>query len=248
MANNRPRGDKKSYTFTMSTPDMVWTCVGAVFALTVFFLFGVLVGRGYLPTDPESAGADQAQVETSTHGQLTSGDPDQPSLVEEPESQPKALKAEELGYQDQLDKPAPKVGEPDSKDAAAKTDQAPEAAEAGKAAPEAPTDAASEVVTQAEPGKYDPSNLPAPEPGEEIFQYTYQAAAFKDEAAANELAATLQKQGVDANVAKGVTSTATWYRVQIPFTGTPSQTRPMRDLVETISGEKPVMVSKKAAQ
>jgi hypothetical protein len=34
----------------------------------------------------------------------------------------------------------------------------------------------------------------------------------------------------------------------MPFTGTPSQTRVLRDAAEAVSGEKPVMVSKKPTQ
>lgn len=236
---NRTRQDRKSYTFTMSSPDMVWTCVGAVFALTVFFLFGVLVGRGYLPTDADGAAPTEIgqQANAAAHGQLTGGDtvaPGEPALAE---PEPEVLKAEELAYQDQLDKPAEVV------ETAADAEEVAQAAT--DAAKEAGDKAAAEAAEAVDDGKYDSSNLPAPKPGENIYHYTYQAAAFKDEPAAIGLAATLKERGLDAKVTKAVTTSATWYRVQIPFTGTPSQTNPLRDAIKSVTGQKPVMVSKK---
>ena len=62
---NRHRQDRRTYTFTLRVSDVVWTCIGAAFALTVFFLFGVLVGRGYVPVEEP-----QAAEESAVHGQL----------------------------------------------------------------------------------------------------------------------------------------------------------------------------------
>lgn len=249
MANgvNRSRRDKKSYTFTMSMPDVVWTGVGAVFALTVFFLFGVLVGRGYLPAEPGPLSAGQVapaetRAEDAAHGQLEGAVADSAA---DPANE--VLKAEDLAYQDQLDKPE------------AEGDLAAEAAPAADAKAEATAEAKAPAKVQAEAaeqqagkpaasGAFDPANLPAPEAGEQVYRYTYQAAAFKDEAAASALADKLKTKGLDAKVSVGKTTSATWYRVQVPFTGTPSQTRPLRDAVQAVTGEKPVMVSKKSAQ
>jgi cell division protein FtsN len=169
------------------------------------------------------------------------------------------LKAEELGYQDQLartgSEPAPAATAPAvapgavsgaARDAVpgAAPDAVPDAVPQAQAAAEP----AAESTKSAAPQGYDPANLPAPEPGEQRFAYVYQAAAFKDRTAAEELAARLGERGVAAEVNEGQASGSTWYRVRMPFTGTPSQTRVLRDAAEAVSGEKPVMVSKKPTQ
>lgn len=246
-AANAHRRDRKTYTFTMSVPDVVWAGVGAAFALTVFFLFGVLVGRGYVPVDtsvptveapadPEAGNAAHGQVADSGQAQL---DAEAPELVE-----PGVLKAEELAYQDQLAGQAPPKKEAAP---AAGQPQAPEeSGEAAEAPAESDEQSAEEPAAEPEQAAlFDPDNLPAPEPGEEVYDYVYQAAAFKDRAAAEELVGRLEAENLPAEVVEGKASGSTWYRVRVPFTGTPSQTRPLRDAAESITGEKPVMVSKR---
>ncbi|MGE4504343.1 MAG: SPOR domain-containing protein [Desulfovibrionaceae bacterium] len=250
-AANAPRRDRKTYSFSMSVMDLVWAGTGAAFALTVFFLFGVLVGRGYVPVEAPGGeagvavhgeGADSLG-EASGEGASGEGGPAEPVA--------EVLKAEELGYQDQLartgSEPAPAATAPAVAPGAV-SDAAPDAApDAGPQAQAAPESAA-ESTESAAPQGYDPANLPAPEPGEQRFAYVYQAAAFKDRTAAEELAARLGERGVAAEVNEGQASGSTWYRVRMPFTGTPSQTRVLRDAAEAVSGEKPVMVSKKPTQ
>ncbi len=218
MINRRGR---KAYTFTMAMPDMIWAGVGAAFALTVFFLFGVLVGRGYVAVE-----AVPEPVEVSTHGQ---------SLEALPAPVLEVLKPEDLAYQDQLETTGDLGTATAPEEGAAAVSQ-------GSAQPDevssAPVDAPTQDAAQA---------LPEPEPGQAVFNYVYQAAAFRDEVAAHALADKLRERNLEVKVAVGKSASATWYRVQLPFTGTPSQTRPLRELAQEVTGEKPVMVSKKVA-
>ncbi|MBU1248966.1 MAG: SPOR domain-containing protein [Proteobacteria bacterium] len=241
--NTRRRQDGRSYSFTMSMTDVVWTGVGVAFALTVFFLFGVLVGRGYVPTEP----IEEVAVRESTHGQLEEVSTEPTSeAVAEPETG--VLKAEDLAYQDQLADqdqkqpgaaPATKTGQ-----AATEVQESQEGLEGQLEG----TGASTEADAAGASAGYDPSALPAPEPGEGVFSYTYQAAAFKDAITAEVLVGQLKEKNLDARMVEGKTSSATWYRVQIPFIGAPSQTVPLRDAIQAVTGEKPVMVSKKAVE
>ncbi len=216
MTNRRER---KTHTFTMAMPDMVWAGVGAAFALTVFFLLGVFVGRGcvVVEVEPEPISIPDQLSET------------------EPVLEIEVLKPEDLAYQDQLETTGESeaaVALEESADAMTKTTVQPDKA----------------TIAQADAPKSDsPDALPAPEPGQAVFDYVYQAAAFRNEAAAHVLADKLSERNLEAKVVVGKSASATWYRVQLPFTGTPGQTRSLRELVQDVTGENPIMVSKKVA-
>ena len=78
------------------------------------------------------------------------------------------------------------------------------------------------------------------------YNYVYQVAAFKDGAQAEALRGKLAAKGLEAAVAKGSVKGQVWHRVQVLFTGTPSQTDPLRDTVQQVTGQKPIRLSKKA--
>lgn len=120
MKFQKPKSPSKSYSFTFSLPGLISVCGGLVLALTVFFILGILVGRGYRPEAkvPElarmmpKAEANQTQVKVEV------------------------LKAEELQYQDRLikgpseaaaQKPGPAPSAVSAVSAEAKPEQKPEA-------------------------------------------------------------------------------------------------------------------------
>lgn len=242
---NRRRQDRRAYTFTLTMGDVIWACVGAAFALTVFFLFGVLVGRGYVPVEP----VETTQSEVSTHGQLEAPSAQVAQEESAPEPAPEAgvLKAEDLAYQDQLEK----TGDPEPTPEAAIIADSTDDVKADATKPSATRADTPEESVAAEPvqeGMYNPDALTAPRPGEKVYDYIYQAAALQNQPAAEELAAKLQAKNINAKVVVGKTSSATWYRVQIPFKGTPTQTRTLRAAIKLVTGEKAVKVSKKLAK
>ena len=119
--------------------------------------------------------------------------------------------------------------------------------------PESPqkmsTQTAEQEIQTAEPaGQVAAQNaLQTPKSGEKVYHYTYQAAAFKNERAAIMLTERFKEQGLDARVRAIGKENSKWYRVRVFCTCTPSQTRPVREAIQNITKEKPVMMDKKLA-
>lgn len=78
-------GEHKTWTFTLSMPGLITACGSALVALTLFFILGLLVGRGYQP--------EKNIPQLAAH---------MPGTSTEPET--KVLKAEELTYPETLAK------------------------------------------------------------------------------------------------------------------------------------------------
>ncbi|HMM40247.1 MAG TPA: SPOR domain-containing protein, partial [Desulfovibrio sp.] len=81
------KGEPKTYSYTFALPQLVGLGAGLAVALTVFFVLGILIGRGYRPEAevPELARIMPVPV---------------PANATAPE--PQVLKPEELHYMEQL--------------------------------------------------------------------------------------------------------------------------------------------------
>lgn len=49
MKLQKPKSQPKSYSFTFTLSGLISLCGGVALALSVFFILGILVGRGYRP-------------------------------------------------------------------------------------------------------------------------------------------------------------------------------------------------------
>lgn len=210
-------GEKKTWTFKLTVPGLVCSAGMAGLALTLFFILGLLVGRGYRVEEnvprlaammPDKHGAEQ----TNTDGAS-------PEI-------PEVLKPEELSYPDTLSQPPVK--------------NRAEAPEPEKTAPKPQPEKA--ATPKAKP---EPVAAPAPKPGEKVYDYVYQAASFRERSMAQSLSGKLVKAGLDSRVEAGETSSGTWYRVVIMHRGTPDSTASMKAVLDRFGIGKPLMKQKK---
>lgn len=216
---------KKTYDFSLSLPGMISAVGAGVLALTFFFVMGILIGRGYRPE------ADVPQLEeimpSKQHGQIGEGP-----------LEPEILKPEELEYADRLKEETDTVivpqQEPAKETEAAKTETA---APAPKA----------ETATPAEPEQSE--TKPAPViPGEETFDYIYQAASFRKQDMAQALSDKLGTSGLSSYVQAGEANGSTWYRVYVKHHGTPTSTDSMKAVLAKFGIDKPLLRKKTPAQ
>lgn len=226
--------EPKIYTLTLRLSDLIWMGVGSALALSIFFLFGLLIGRGYVPAATEEAVPGQGMHAAAP-----------PAPASEPPA-PVVLKTEDLTYPDKLaqTEPAPAA------EAAAKAEPAAAKAPEKSATPSAPASAAAKSASapkSASVAKGASFETTPPEPGETPFHYVYQCAAFKDRDAAAQLAARLEARGLKVRVVDGAIKGQLWHRVQVLFTGTPSQTGPLRAAIEDVTGQKPLRAGKTPA-
>jgi cell division protein FtsN len=232
--------EPKTYTITLRFSDLVWMGVGAALALSIFFLFGLLIGRGYVPAAPEELAPDAAMHATVEGAEANA------SVQEQKAPEPVVLKPEELTYPEKLGQTEPQAKPAKETAAEQETPKAPAAQQAPeKSAAKAPAKAEEQADDGPEEGAA--FDMAQPEPGESPFHYVYQCAAFKDAAQAKALAKRLADKGMKTQVAEGSVKGQVWHRVQVLFTGTPSQTVPLRDGIEAVTGQKPIRVSKKPA-
>ncbi len=226
---NTPRKGPKVFTVVLTATDLIWMGVGAALALTIFFVFGLLVGRGYFPVQEEYQTPQELREQAE-------------------QAEPEVLRPEELTYPERIGEQKPK---PKPKPAAASEANATEATAepapetAAETAPETVPEAAEQPAEQAEPAQIE--QAPA-DPDEPVFDYVYQVAAFKEQAMAQDLAAKLGAKGLTTDIAEGSNQGVTWYRVRVLHTGTPPSTRELRDAVFEITQVKPMLVSKNPTQ
>ncbi|MGE4551702.1 MAG: SPOR domain-containing protein [Desulfovibrionaceae bacterium] len=217
-----PRKGPKIFNITLTIADVVWMCAGLAIALTIFFVFGLLVGRGYVPSEPVAAQAPAQEAAGEAANQT--------------EAEPAVLKPEELAYPEKLAEAPPVVVQPE-----------PEAAAEPAGKPEAKPEAKTETAVQAKPEAAKPAAV-EPVPGEVLYDYVYQVAAFRDLPAAEGLRDRLAAEGLQAEVRTVETKGVTWNRVRVLFTGSPTQTRPLRETITRITKIKPVLVGKTEAK
>jgi cell division septation protein DedD len=220
-----PNASSKSYTFSFSFAGLAALLTAFTLALTVFFVLGVLVGRGHRP---EAVLPPVARI----------------MPTEAPAKQvAEVLKPEELGYSEQLGKkgdgptPARPIDKVERKaaDAAAKT--------AAKSADKAP-------ASKDDKGKKDDKKAKKedkPDPDNQRYDYAYQIASFPDLGQAKDFLKRVKAKGLKADIESGDTGGKAWHRVVVFFQGTPTDTRGLKDKLNALGATKPLMRSKTPA-
>lgn len=208
-------GEQKTWTFTLSMSGMITACGCTVVALTLFFILGLLVGRGYRPEQKVPHLAEM--MPKQEHG----------ALVTPPEEarEDKVLTAQELTYPETLSK-QPAVAVP--------RETASKQPDKTKATPQKPV--------KQQPAK---QASPTPKTGEKIYDYTYQAASFRKEGMAATLKTKLANAGLKAAIETAETGKGTWYRVVVHHRGTPDSTNTMKGILAKFGIKRPLMKKKK---
>lgn len=251
------KGEPRTYSYTFSLPQLVGLGGGLTAALTVFFVLGILIGRGYRP-----------EAEVPELARIMPAPPAPGSVVQE---EPKVLKPEELHYMEQLTQgstaKAPKVEKPKPEAAKApeakpepakakaedrtKAEEKAKAIEAVRAEEKAKTEAAAkaEAAKAAKAAKAEPKSVEAKVVnGEQVFDYVYQAAAFRERGQAEDLRRRVESTGLKAAVESATENGTTWHRVVVLYRGTPSSTDTMREKLYSIGLGRPIMKSKQPAR
>lgn len=217
-----PNSSARTYNFSFSFGGLAALLTAFTLALTLFFVLGVLVGRGHRPE------AVLPPVERMMPKEAA------PKPVGE------VLKPEELGYAEQLgkkqDPPAPsrpidKVERKAPEKAEKKDDKKPEAKPADKKQAEKPADKAKKDERPADPDK-------------QRYDYAYQAASFPDMGQAKDFLKKVKAAGLKADIESGSTGGKPWHRVVVFFQGTPTDTRGLKDKLAGMGAQKLVMRSK----
>ncbi|MDY7000703.1 MAG: SPOR domain-containing protein [Thermodesulfobacteriota bacterium] len=86
---------------------------------------------------------------------------------------------------------------------------------------------------------------PKKAPKEAVYNYTYQAAAFRDLDAAKKFQARLAKLGLSSGLERAVSQGKTWHRVLVYFKGTPTDTRELKEKLKTLGVKKALLKEKK---
>ena len=221
---NDKNGGPRRFSFSLSLPGMVVAVAVVVFGLAWTFVLGVLVGRGY---SPEAAVPEIAALMP------------QPNATRE---EAKALKPEDLQFLDDLTKkpaapPAsltattPAKPKAPEKPADKTTDKTAADKTAEKPAEKAPAPAATPAPTPTPATAAAAADAPLDtEAGGQVYRYVYQVAAFADLPAAQDFRAKLAGIGLTSSLEKTVDAKGrTWQRVLVNFTGTPEDTRTLKD-------------------
>jgi cell division protein FtsN len=243
-----PNASGRQYSFNLTFGGMAVLLTAFTLALTLFFILGVLVGRGHRPEAAVPAVANMMPREPMAR----------------PAATPEVLKPEELTYADQLVKRSDGqgTGRGIDQDKAAK----PEAAKA-EAKPEAKKDAKAEAkkedkrdekkavekladqktADQKPADKKAADKKPAekkPDPDSQRYDYAYQVATFPDAEAAKAYLKRVKGMGIKGDIETGTTNGKSWHRVVVFFQGTPTDTRGLKEKLGTLGAQKLVMRSK----
>lgn len=185
--------EAKEYTYTFTLQGLISIGGGALLALTLFFILGILIGRGYRPEQDVPKLADI--MPTKQHGNATV-------------TKPKVLKATDLDYPETLKKKPGTV--------ATAMVKKPEPVTPAPKKPEAKKPVPVKVEPKAEPKKAEP----VAKPGEPVYDYKYQAAAFRKMEMAKVLEDKINKQGLKTHIEEAKTSSGKWYRIMVLHRGT----------------------------
>lgn len=247
-----PLSPGKMYSFNLSFGGMAVLLTVMALALTLFFILGVMVGRGHRPETavPMVAG-------------MMPRDP-----MSRPAPPEKVLTPEDLGYPDQLNhrNPAPIRAIDDTPNATSKTAAAPKPApkpEAKqddrsqadrKAAELADKKAAEKARKAAEKTAQKDADKAAkkamakddrpPDPDTKRYDYAYQVASFPTTDEAKTYLKRVKGLGIKGDIESGTANGKPWYRVVVFFRGTPTDTRGLKAKLATLGAQKLVMRSK----
>lgn len=262
------KGESRTYSYTFTLSQLVSLGAGLTVALTVFFVLGVLIGRGYRPEAevPELARIMPApQPANATAQQPQVLKPEELQYLEHLTQTPAASKGHRIDEKPQERSPQDKERTRAEAEAKAKVDKmlADEKARAvdkvraeEKAKAEARTKAEAlaqaKAEARAEAEAKAKSKTKAAEPAkagnEGVFDYVYQAAAFKERGPAEALRKRIEGTGLKTVVDGSTDNGVTWYRVNVLYHGTPSSTDGMREKLASLGLGRPIMKSKKAAR
>ncbi|MDP2847673.1 MAG: SPOR domain-containing protein [Humidesulfovibrio sp.] len=232
-----PNSASRQYSFTLGFGGMAVLITGLTLSLCLFFVLGVLVGRGHRPETAVPVVAGIMPRES-----LNRAAPP-----------PEVLKAEELGYSEQLGKkhegPSPtRPIDSDHKAVPAKKDEKkdpkpsdkPAEKKDAKAGDKAAAKLADKKVAKLEEKKPEQK----PDPDTQRYDYAYQAATFPDAEAAKTYLKRVKSLGLKGDIETGAADGKAWHRVVVFFQGTPTDTRALKEKLAGIGAQKLVMRSK----
>ncbi|MGE4264736.1 MAG: SPOR domain-containing protein [Desulfovibrio sp.] len=236
-----PSVSSRQYTFSLGFGGMAALVTVLTLALCLFFVLGVLVGRGHRP---ETAVPVVAGIM-----------PKEP--LSSPAPAPEVLKAEELDYSEQLGKrhegPAPSRSidsvehRPREKKADTKEEQKPAASKTPDKPAQKQADKKSAEAKPAEAKAAEKKAEQKPDPDTQRYDYAYQAATFPDADSAKAYLKRVKNLGLKGDIESGATDGKPWHRVVVFFQGTPTDTRVLKEKLASIGAQKLVMRSKTPA-
>ncbi|MDO9631061.1 MAG: SPOR domain-containing protein [Humidesulfovibrio sp.] len=217
-----PGAPGRVYTFNCSFGELAAMATAVTLALSLFFVLGVLVGRGHRP---ESAIPQIERIMPTEN-------------VPSPGPSPEILKAEELQYSDQLAKKGPEATLSKSIDAEKPnaSEKAVKAKKGEKAAAPAKASAKPDAKASAKPEVKAEDNT--------LYDYTYQVASFPEESQAKAFLKRVKAKGLKASIENGTANNKAWFRVVVFFRGTPEETRSLKEKLAALGAPKPLMRGK----
>lgn len=227
-----PGAPGRIYTFSCSFGGLAAMAMAVTLALSLFFVLGVLVGRGHRP---ESAIPQIERIMPTEN-------------VPSPGPSQEILKAEELQYSDQLAKKGPEAALSKSIDAverkAPEKPKAPEKAAEVKKGEKAAVPAKPEAKPGAKAGAKPEAKASAADEDNTRYDYTYQVASFPDENQAKDFLKRIKAKGLKASIENGAANGKPWFRVVVFFRGTPGETRGLKEKLASLGAAKPLMRGK----
>lgn len=229
-----PGSQGRTYTYSFTFGGLATLVASMALALTLFFVLGVLVGRGHRP---EAALPPVARI-----------------MPTEPPAQKDAgeiLKPEELQFREHLEAKGTEPTPAKPIDKVEHKPKAPEkkAAEKGKddkKAAEKPADQKGDQKSDHKADKKDDKKDDKKADGDaKRYAYVYQAGSFPDQEQAKAFLKRVKGAGLKAEIETGTADGKTWYRVICPFQGTPVETRGLKEKLKGIGVKQVVMRSKK---
>lgn len=228
-----PSVSNRQYTFSLGFGGMAALVTVLTLALCLFFVLGVLVGRGHRPETavPVVAGIMPREPLAS------------------PAPAPEVLRAEELDYSEQLGKrhegptPSRPIDSVEQKAREKKTDK--EEAKPAKPSDKAADKAAAKLAdkkAELKPAGKKAEQKPDPDP--QRYDYAYQAATFPDTDSAKTYLKRVKGLGLKGDIESVTADGKTWHRVMVFFQGTPTDTRGLKEKLASIGAQKLVMRSK----
>jgi len=224
-----PNASGRQYTFNLGFGGMAALVTVFTLALCLFFVLGVLVGRGHRPETAVPVVAGMMPREP----------------LSRPAPPPEVLRAEELDYSEQLGRkhegPAPSrpIDSLERKPQVAKAEQKAEKSPETKTGqkPAKPADKAPAKPTQKQAEQ-------KPDPDTQRYDYAYQAATFPDADSAKAYLKRVKSLGLKGDIESGDTGGKAWHRVVVFVQGTPTDTRGLKEKLASIGAQKLVMRSK----
>jgi len=216
-----PGAHGRTYTFNCTFGGLAALATAATLALSLFFVLGVLVGRGHRP---ESAIPPIERI----------------MPTESPAARPadEILKAEELQYSEQLAKKGPEAQLAKPIDAVER--KAPDKAKA----PDAKKGETSPAKPEAKAGAKPDAKAEAKDPDTQRYDYTYQVASFPDQAEAQAFLKRVKAAGLKGSIENSTANGKPWHRVVVFFRGTPEETRGLKEKLASLGAAKPLMRGK----